>query len=113
MIVIESKDGKLRIKSTKSINLKSDKEVEEFSERARKNPTEKEKALSEQMGFVENVFGKEISLNGSSFFLTGIRPNNKKPIVFQEKGKWWSYLYLHPAGIRTHIPELACKLKKK
>lgn len=93
--------------SPKSINLKSNDGIEELASRAQSSPTEEEINLSKQMGFKENVIGKEITINGSKFILTAIRPKNKKPIVFQEKGKWWSYLYLHPSGVKAHLPELA------
>lgn len=108
MIVIESKDGKFKVKSTRKSNgPKSNDEVEEFSERARTSPTVEEIELSKQVGFKESIFGKEVTIQGKAFFVTNIRPKNKKPIVFQEKGKWYSYVYLHPAGVKAHIPELA------
>jgi hypothetical protein len=107
MITIESQNGKFRFKPKKSINLKSNEEVETFSLRAQTSPTQEEISVSKKVGFKENVIGKEISFNGSTFFLTAIRPNNKKPLVFQEKGRYWSYLYLHPNGAKIHLPELA------
>ncbi len=111
MIIIESKNGELKVKTSNSTKMKSNTEVDAFVLRAQDNPTEKEISLSKQMGFTENVFGKEVIVDGVTFYLVGINPKNKKPLCFQEKGKWWSYLYVHPEGAKTHLPTLAKLMK--